>query len=733
MQAKNKNLSIYEYSSEILIEGNITVRRQTFWSYRYGKVDSVKGLIYAKSKESFVDPKIIPLAGKKLMKGKRLNGVEYLAICTRTGAGDSIDIKLSFSSRDELEKWGKVFASWITGSDEKPISSPAKSSKPIVNSVRIAPKASASTAIRPTVNFVDEARGDSDPVENTDLAATPRILRNQPRVPGYISKFSNSLSAEEMNEIEKANDEFVNRTKWNIDTSGSASLLYTSKTFKQQQEERNGAPKIQNQEDDEEPFYLRESYRPHLLFVGVASVFLLSYILPSFLSFLLMAAVLGAFIYVEVKEKDNTDDQPAVVKPKSYKIKLMTNVVGLPDDIAIALSDNEKRKNWDIYTTVLNESTSKFIYYRKSASCCQILETRNPGKISERINFIEINKIRGKPYFLRLTIYTIVTPLMSEKVGREAAKNNLDSLRNYVLLEDSISEFNISLSNIQNNPNSIGGNTTLTITDMLGEIEELDTGADAFSETDFGEEESKVKIVDPEERKVPIESTPPPVKELTPEEKFEQELSKCPPEEQPLIKKARKKIEDFLEIVDDPNWKQIDKKGNNTTFSMEAPGGLKCIKGEGIIDFPASDILSYLERDRVSGQYDEQWVDGFTVQELSMNTTFECNKFKGIWPVSGRDFCILSQSIKQDDGKIIISAFSEENKDCPPDKKYVRAELIRGGWILTPDESDPDKTFAQYITQTDLKGNIPKSLVNTVSKKQGLLVTKVNEAMKKYF
>lgn len=59
-----------------------------------------------------------------------------------------------------------------------------------------------------------------------------------------------------------------------------------------------------------------------------------------------------------------------------------------------------------------------------------------------------------------------------------------------------------------------------------------------------------------------------------------------------------------------------------------------------------------------------------------METKFECNRFKGIWPVSGRDFCMLAHTMRDSNGRIIISAFSHEHEGCPPVKKYVRAELI---------------------------------------------------------
>ena len=163
-------------------------------------------------------------------------------------------------------------------------------------------------------------------------------------------------------------------------------------------------------------------------------------------------------------------------------------MVGLPDDIANALIDDSKRKQWDIYMPIVREETKKQIFYRKSQSCCQILEQRSSVNNGLRETFIDISKIKGKPYFLRLSIFTKVTKEMYEKIGEEGITNNLNALRNFVLIDDSITEMNVSLSNIKDQGNSFVGNPTLTIDDMIGEIEEIDTGEEAPTENEDDEE-----------------------------------------------------------------------------------------------------------------------------------------------------------------------------------------------------------------------------------------------------
>jgi len=56
------------------------VRRKLFWVERWGYIEQDKGLVYFKSKNSMKDPRVVPLKGKVLMKGKRSLGNEFLAV-----------------------------------------------------------------------------------------------------------------------------------------------------------------------------------------------------------------------------------------------------------------------------------------------------------------------------------------------------------------------------------------------------------------------------------------------------------------------------------------------------------------------------------------------------------------------------------------------------------------------------------------------------------------------------
>lgn len=121
------------------------------------------------------------------------------------------------------------------------------------------------------------------------------------------------------------------------------------------------------------------------------------------------------------------------------------------------------------------------------------------------------------------------------------------------------------------------------------------------------------------------------------------------------------------------------------------------------------------------------------IQKLSMNCNFIYTCQKGQWPVQGRDFSLLTMSYEYPDGRIVLTRFSHEHPDYPPNKKYTRGEIINGGWILTPDPKNPNRTFAVLLSQVDPKGSLPKSIVNKAIKKRGFMVKKVAEVMEKHY
>jgi len=398
-------------------------------------------------------------------------------------------------------------------------------------------------------------------------------------IPGYVSKFTPHLDASDKALIETAQDTYANRTDWNLTFSSESSLFYSSKTVRQLAEDHKKKLGVAEEEDEDS----KEHPLMKLLFPGalatVAGAYFLSFILPGFLNFFLSLIAVGAagfHLFREKKKFDEENEESGQIGFKPYKIKLISYVVGLPDDVAKAFTSEDSRKKWDIISNLLNEKSEFTHLFKKNALNFYILDKRMSRSRNPRETLIEMTKIKGKPYFLKLVAYSTVTAEMSEKVGEEAIKNSYNSLRNFVTIEDSVSELNVSFSNLKTEGSTLSGTPTLTITDMIGEIEEIDMGDDGATEVD--EEEGKERMSIIEEVKVaganPTGTAPSPSKELTFDEKFELDVQKAPAHEQDIIRTAKESVDILLKLADHPDWKQIKTKPNNV-FSMDAEGGLK--------------------------------------------------------------------------------------------------------------------------------------------------------------
>lgn len=58
---------------------------------------------------------------------------------------------------------------------------------------------------------------------------------------------------------------------------------------------------------------------------------------------------------------------------------------------------------------------------------------------------------------------------------------------------------------------------------------------------------------------------------------------------------------------------------------------------------------------------------------------------------------------------------SQEHKDCPPKKGFIRANTLLSGFILR--DIGRDSCQITIISQTDIKGKVPKAAINYVTAK----------------
>lgn len=176
-------------------------------------------------------------------------------------------------------------------------------------------------------------------------------------------------------------------------------------------------------------------------------------------------------------------------------------------------------------------------------------------------------------------------------------------------------------------------------------------------------------------------------------------------------------------------WEDIKLKVNTIRGSRrKAAGGLYIVRGEGDIPRPIADISNYIQEISNKSEYDEMFESGTVIETLSPEMEICYQKYKKQGPVSSRDLCLLQRRFELEDGKVIAIAYSTSHPNCP-ETKFVRAHLYLGCFVMTP--VSPTITHIIYMINVDIKGSIPKFIINSVQTDQALVVEKIRKNMTK--
>ena len=179
-----------------------------------------------------------------------------------------------------------------------------------------------------------------------------------------------------------------------------------------------------------------------------------------------------------------------------------------------------------------------------------------------------------------------------------------------------------------------------------------------------------------------------------------------------------KEAEALLE--EQEGWEDLKLKSKLVKGSRrKAAGGLFVIRGEGEIQRTPPEIVEALKDIAKKGGYDSMFECGHVVEMVSDSTEVVYQKYKSKGPVSARDFCLLQKRFDYPGGKVVAVAVSITHAQCP-ETKFVRAHLFMGCHFLTP--TGPNSTMDVYMVYVDIKGSVPKFIINSVQNDQAMLV-----------
>ncbi|RKP05920.1 hypothetical protein THASP1DRAFT_19162, partial [Thamnocephalis sphaerospora] len=162
--------------------------------------------------------------------------------------------------------------------------------------------------------------------------------------------------------------------------------------------------------------------------------------------------------------------------------------------------------------------------------------------------------------------------------------------------------------------------------------------------------------------------------------------------------------------------------------SMPAVRGDMTISG-----WTTEEIVAVIRAFSCRTLWDERFDGGRAVEVLDARSVLFHSNVKGTFPVSGRDFCGVSEvRVDPTTQALHYMAVSVEDPAVPPVSKRVRAQLDLMLWVLKASPSDPTSVEVSYLTQVDPRGSIPSSLVKAVQNQTPLCIAGIADYLKKH-
>ena len=147
----------------------------------------------------------------------------------------------------------------------------------------------------------------------------------------------------------------------------------------------------------------------------------------------------------------------------------------------------------------------------------------------------------------------------------------------------------------------------------------------------------------------------------------------------------------------------------------EAP--INCVKGSTKISVPGEFVLRILMDPVHAVELDDLLKEAKEIHTISPTVQILHLMYKSVWPTSARDFVVVSVVGRLDEQELVFGTVSIVDPRVPEMRGYVRGRVISGGYLIRdcPRERSCDVT---YVTQVDLRGNVPTFLVNKVTELQ---------------
>lgn len=160
---------------------------------------------------------------------------------------------------------------------------------------------------------------------------------------------------------------------------------------------------------------------------------------------------------------------------------------------------------------------------------------------------------------------------------------------------------------------------------------------------------------------------------------------------------------------------------------------INSIKGTGTVNAPPEFLLRFLRDPTNATALDELLKETRVLQELSPAVTLVQLLYKAVWPTSPRDLAVLSIAGQVDPSTWISSGISIIDARIPPEKGYVRADLLAGGYVIHSVPDKPEISEVTYAACVNLKGNIPAFVANKIAESQPMCVDQMRKLTEPFY
>ncbi|PIK16260.1 MAG: hypothetical protein CES88_05855 [Halobacteriovorax sp. JY17] len=173
---------------------------------------------------------------------------------------------------------------------------------------------------------------------------------------------------------------------------------------------------------------------------------------------------------------------------------------------------------------------------------------------------------------------------------------------------------------------------------------------------------------------------------------------------------------DFTEFFNPSGWDKVYTKKGVVVYSQKAKDSkIVGFKAEAILEAPLENILSLLRDVEGTIRWAPNMTEKRTIKEFNdlKATTYSNNDLP--WPAADRDMILMNELRLDEKNKfLVVDTYSVEDKNYPPVKDIVRAEMSYGTLEF---RRHGEFSSVRMTLLVDPKGSLPIWLVNMLQKK----------------